>query len=66
MTNHVAGKSIVITGGGGGFGKLVAEKAAALGASVTLGDIDGAAAEAVAAAITASGGKAQAVAADVT
>lgn len=66
MTNHVAGKSIVITGGGGGFGKLVAEKAAALGASVTLGDIDGAAAEAVAAAITASGGKAQAVATDVT
>ena len=66
MTNHVAGKSIVITGGGGGFGKLVAEKAAALGANVTLGDIDGAAAEAVAAAITASGGKAQAVAADVT
>ena len=66
MTNHVAGKSIVITGGGGGFGKLVAEKAAALGANVTLGDIDGAAAEAVAAAITASGGKAQAVATDVT
>ena len=66
MTNHVEGKSIVITGGGGGFGKLVAEKAAALGASVTLGDIDGAAAEAVAAAITASGGKAQAVATDVT
>lgn len=66
MTNHVAGKSIVITGGGGGFGKLVGEKAAVLGASVTLGDIDGAAAEAVAAAITASGGKAQAVAADVT
>ena len=66
MTNHVEGKSIVITGGGGGFGKLVAEKAAALGASVTLGDIDGAAAEAVAAAITANGGKAQAVATDVT
>ena len=66
MTNHVEGKSIVITGGGGGFGKLVADKAAALGASVTLGDIDGAAAEAVATAITASGGKAQAVATDVT
>lgn len=66
MTDHVAGKSIVITGGGGGFGKLVAEKAAALGAMVTLGDIDGAAAEAVAAAIVAGGGKAQALATDVT
>ena len=66
MTDHVAGKSIVITGGGGGFGKLVAEKAAARGAMVTLGDIDGAAAEAAAAAITASGGKAQALATDVT
>lgn len=66
MTNHVAGKSIVITGGGGGFGRLVAEKAAALGAMVTLGDIDGPAAEAVAQAITARGGKAQAVATDVT
>ena len=66
MTNHVEGKSVVITGGGSGFGKLVAEKAASLGASVTIGDINGAAAEAAAAAITASGGKAQAVATDVT
>lgn len=66
MTNHVAGKSIVITGGGGGFGKLVAEKAAAMGAMVTLGDIDAAAAGAVATGITSSGGQAQAVATDVT
>ncbi len=66
MADHIAGKSIVITGGGGGFGKLVAEKAAALGAAVTLGDIDGAAAEAVASGIVAGGGKAQAVQTDVT
>ncbi|NCU12372.1 MAG: SDR family NAD(P)-dependent oxidoreductase [Sphingomonadaceae bacterium] len=66
MADHIAGKSIVITGGGGGFGKLVAGKAAALGAMVTLGDIDGAAAEAVAAGIVAGGGKAQAVQTDVT
>lgn len=65
MADHIAGKSIVITGGGGGFGKLVAEKAAALGAAVTLGDIDGAAAETVAAGIVAGGGKAQAVQTDV-
>ena len=66
MSNHVEGKSIVITGGGGGFGKLVAEKCARLGAAITLGDIDGAAAEAAAAAIRDGGGQAQALATDVT
>jgi NADP-dependent 3-hydroxy acid dehydrogenase YdfG len=65
MTDHIAGKSIVITGGGGGFGKLVAEKAAARGAKLTLGDIDGATAQAVADGICASGGVAQALACDV-
>ena len=61
MTNHVEGKSIIITGAGGGFGKLVSEKAAALGAKVTCADIDGDAAEAVAAAIRADGGVARAL-----
>ncbi len=65
MADHIAGKSIIITGGAGGFGRLVAEKAAARGARVTIGDIDGAAGEAVAAAIRATGGAAQAVACDV-
>ena len=65
MTNHIAGKSIVITGAGGGFGRLVSQKAAALGAKVTCGDIDVAAAQAVADSITADGGTAQAVAVDV-
>jgi NADP-dependent 3-hydroxy acid dehydrogenase YdfG len=65
MTDHVAGKSIVITGAGGGFGRLVAHKVAARGARVTLGDIDQAAAEAVAADIRAQGGQAQACATDV-
>ncbi|MEY3905605.1 MAG: hypothetical protein RIR59_428 [Pseudomonadota bacterium] len=65
MTDHVAGKSIVITGAGGGFGRLVAHKVAARGARVTLGDIDQAAAEAVAADIRAQGGHAQACATDV-
>ena len=45
MTDHVAGKSIVITGAGGGFGSLVARKVAARGAKVTLGDINLAAAD---------------------
>lgn len=66
MTNHIAGKSIVITGAGGGFGSLVARKAAALGASVTCGDINLAAAQAVVDAIVRDGGKAQAVEVDVT
>lgn len=66
MADHVAGKSIVITGAGSGFGRLVAEKAAARGARVTCGDVDTAAIEAVVAGIAAAGGTAQAVTADVT
>lgn len=66
MTDYVRGKSIVITGGGGGFGKLVAQKAAARGARVTLGDIDQDAAETVAEGIRQHGGEAQAVGVDVT
>jgi NADP-dependent 3-hydroxy acid dehydrogenase YdfG len=65
MTDHVSGKSIVITGAGGGFGRLVALKAAARGAMVTLGDIDLAAAEAAAGEVRAADGQAQAVAVDV-
>ena len=39
-TTHIADRRIAITGAAGGFGRLVAEKAAAAGASVVLGDID--------------------------
>ncbi|GHE68251.1 oxidoreductase [Camelimonas fluminis] len=66
MVDHITGKSIVITGAGSGFGRLVAEMTAARGARVTCGDIDFAAAQATASAITAAGGTAQAHAADVT
>jgi len=65
MTNHIVGKSIVITGAGGGFGRLVAHKAAALGAKVTCGDIDLAAAQATADKVTDAGGTAIAVETDV-
>lgn len=65
MTNYIAGKSIVITGAGGGFGRLVAQKAAALGAKITCGDIDLAAAQATVDTVTADGGTAQAVSVDV-
>lgn len=66
MGDHIAGKTIVITGAGGGFGRLVAQKAAARGAKVTCGDIDEAAARETVDGIRAAGGEAQALAADVT
>ncbi|MEY4500889.1 MAG: hypothetical protein RIS52_779 [Pseudomonadota bacterium] len=66
MTNHVEGKSIIVTGAGGGFGRLVSGKAAALGAKLICADIDLAAAQETAAGIQAAGGVAQAVRADVT
>ena len=56
----------MITGAGGGFGKLVSYKAAALGAKVTCIDIDEAAVEASVEEIGEAGGEALAVAADVT
>lgn len=66
MGNHVKDKSIIVTGAAGGFGRLVSEKAAALGAKVTCADVDFAALEASVAAIRKAGGMAQAVRADVT
>jgi NADP-dependent 3-hydroxy acid dehydrogenase YdfG len=66
MTDHIAGKTIVITGAGGGFGRLVAGKAAARGALVTCGDINGEAVRETVDAILAAGGRAQALVADVT
>jgi len=58
---RLAGKSAVVTGGGGGFGEGIARAFAAEGAKVVVADIDGAAAERVAGGI---GGVA--VAGDVT
>jgi NADP-dependent 3-hydroxy acid dehydrogenase YdfG len=65
MTNHISGKSIIVTGAAGGFGKLVSEKAAALGGKITCADIDAQAAEAVAETIRSAGGAAIAVGCDV-
>jgi len=39
MNDHIAGKTIVITGAAGGFGRLIALKAAARGANIVGGDI---------------------------
>lgn len=62
---HLDGRVVVVTGGGGGFGRLIGEMAAARGARVVLGDVDGDAAAAAAAAIEADGGRAEGVAVDV-
>ena len=66
MSTHLAGKTVIVTGAGNGFGKLTAQRLAAGGAMVACLDIDAAAASAVAAAITADGGQARALRADVT
>ena len=48
MSDHIDGKVIVVTGAGGGFGRLISLKAAALGAQLVCADI---AADAVNAAV---------------
>lgn len=63
--HHLTGRVVVITGAGGGFGKLVAGRAAARGAKVVIADIDGAAATAAAAELDATGAEAEAVEVDV-
>ena len=40
MADHIAGKVVIITGAGSGFGRLVSQKAAALGAKIVAADIN--------------------------
>jgi len=60
-----AGKTAVVTGGGSGIGEALARKAAALGMSVVLADIDATAAERVAAELSSKGARVLPVQTDV-
>ncbi len=66
MTGQLAGEVAIVTGAGRGFGKAIALGFAREGAAVTVTSRTRAELEAVAAEITAAGGRALAVAGDVT
>lgn len=63
---RIDGQVVVITGAGGGIGRSIAELFARSGASVVVSDLDKQAADKVVSNIEADGGKAIAVACDVT
>ena len=62
----LSGEVAIVTGAGAGIGRAVAERLAEAGASVLVSDLDPATAEEVATAIGAAGGRAAALACDVT
>lgn len=60
------GKTVIVTGAGGGIGRASAELFASLGASVVVNDINGEEAEKTVQNIAAAGGEATLFAADIT
>ena len=66
MAASLAGRHALVTGGGSGIGRAVAQHLARDGAAVTVLDLDGGAARAVAEALVATGARAHAVVADVS
>jgi NADP-dependent 3-hydroxy acid dehydrogenase YdfG len=64
-SNYVAGKVVVVTGAGSGFGRLTAKSAASMGASIVAADIDPASLKVTVAAIVEAGGSAIGVETDV-
>ena len=66
MSNYVENKVIIITGSGGGFGRLVAGKVAALGARVVVSDVDEKLVASATDEIRSAGGEVEGMRADVT
>jgi NADP-dependent 3-hydroxy acid dehydrogenase YdfG len=66
VASHLQGRTVIITGAAGGFGRLVAGKSAARGARIVASDIDAAALNETVVAIREAGGEAEPMAADVT
>jgi len=66
MTDHVAERTIVITGAAGGFGRLVSQKAAARGARIVGGDVDEAGLAETERLVTEAGGQMVTARTDVT
>lgn len=62
---RLEGKVLIVAGGGSGIGAAVAQRLAREGAAVIVGDLNAAAAEAVAASIVASGGRASGIGCDI-
>src|SRR5688572_7304318 len=66
FVGRLDGKIALITGAGGGLGSAMAKLFAAEGAHLFLCDLDAAAAEAAAVTVTAAGGRAEGMRADVS
>jgi len=66
MSQYLAGKVIIVTGAGSGFGRLIAQKCAAGGAKVVGVDVNGDNLDEVISSITAAGGQSVGQVADVT
>lgn len=64
-SNYIAGKVVIVTGAGSGFGRLTARSAASMGASVVAADIDPVTLKETVTGIADSGGSAIAVETDV-
>lgn len=66
MTDHVQGKTIVVTGAASGFGRLVSQKAGARGARIVGGDVDAEGLEETARLVREAGGEMATIVTDVT